>query len=58
MKKFYCGAVVRDCDATFMADTDEEILSEVAIHAREVHGMQQIPGELIAQVRQNIREHA
>ncbi len=55
MKSFSCGSVVPGCTAHFSASTEEGILEQVARHAREDHGMTEVPGELVAQVRQNIR---
>jgi predicted small metal-binding protein len=54
MKTFACGAVVPGCTATFAAETEEGVLEQVAQHAREEHGLTEIPDELVAQVRANI----
>ena len=56
MKEFACGAVVPGCTATFEGASDEEILAQVAEHAREDHGMETVPDEVVAQVKDNIRE--
>lgn len=56
MKEFFCGAVVPDCAATFKAETDDELLGQVAVHAREDHGMEDVPPDVVEQVRANIRE--
>lgn len=50
MKRFRCGDVVPGCTAQFHG-TEEDILGQVAEHARSVHGMTEIPDELVAQVR-------
>jgi predicted small metal-binding protein len=50
MKTFSCGAVVPGCSASFEAPSDEEILAQVAEHARADHGLTQIPDELVTQV--------
>jgi predicted small metal-binding protein len=54
MKSFACGAVVPGCTATFTAETEDVLLGQVATHAREDHGMQEVPAELVAQVREKI----
>ncbi len=54
MKSFSCGAVVPGCTATFTADDEQGILTQVAEHAREDHGLAEVPAELVAQVRENI----
>lgn len=54
MKTFACGQVVPGCRATFRADTDEQILAAVAVHAREDHRLESVPPELVDQVRAGI----
>jgi len=55
MKTFACGAVVAGCTASFAAETEEDILDQVAQHACEDHGMTEIPEELVRQVQANLR---
>jgi predicted small metal-binding protein len=55
MKTFACGAVVPGCTATFAAETEDEVLEQVARHAREDHGMSEVPDHLIQQVLLNLR---
>jgi predicted small metal-binding protein len=55
MKTFACGAVVPGCTATFTAETEDGILEQVARHAREDHGMTEVPDELVTQVLANLR---
>jgi predicted small metal-binding protein len=55
VKTFTCGAVVAGCTATFTAETEEEILEQVARHARDDHGMPEVPEELVGQVLANLR---
>ncbi len=54
MKSFACGDVVPGCDATFVADTDDDVLVAVAQHATADHGMTEVPAELVEQVRGRI----
>ena len=54
MKRFACGDVVPGCDATFVCDTEDEILVQVARHAAEVHGMTEVPKSVVVQVRERI----
>lgn len=56
MKQFFCGEVVPGCKASFEAATQDEILTQVAMHARNDHGMTTIPPELVNQVRSLIRD--
>jgi len=55
VKQFSCGDVVPGCTARFQGSTDEEILGAVAIHARQDHGMTDIPASLVSQVRSMIK---
>lgn len=50
MKQFACGAVVPGCAATFTAESEPELLDQVAVHARQEHGLDEVPPELTAQV--------
>jgi predicted small metal-binding protein len=56
MKRFACGDVVPDCDASWARSSEDEILVEVARHAAEVHGITEPPPELVAAVRARITE--
>jgi predicted small metal-binding protein len=54
MKQFACGDVVPGCDARWVCDTEDEILARVAVHAREAHGLDDVPPELVDEVRSRI----
>ncbi len=55
MKQFSCGAVVPGCTATFSAETEDELLGQVAEHAKADHGMETVPDEVVEQVKSNIQ---
>ena len=55
MKEFSCGDVVPGCKASFRATTDDALLKEIARHAREDHGLGELPSELVEAVKQRIR---
>lgn len=55
MKQFSCGAVVPGCTATFSAETEDELLGQVAAHASADHGMDSVPDEVVEQVKANIQ---
>ena len=55
-KVLHCKDVGMDCDFVARADTEQEIMQQVAEHANTTHGMQDIPAEVVAQVRAVIRE--
>jgi predicted small metal-binding protein len=50
MHRFSCSEVVPGCDATFEAPDEEGILRQVVVHAREAHGMDEVPPELADEV--------
>ena len=54
MKSFACGDVVPGCEAAWVCSSDEEILFEVARHARAVHGLTEVPSQLVESVRRAI----
>jgi predicted small metal-binding protein len=55
MKQFACGDIVPGCTAKYQLATEEEILAAVAEHAREAHGITEVPEAMIAEVRSRIR---
>ena len=55
MKKFACGDVVPGCDATFTGSSDDEILAQVGVHARDAHGISEVPPSLVDDVVGSIR---
>jgi predicted small metal-binding protein len=54
MKEFRCGKLVPGCEWRIEGESEREILEEVAVHAREAHGMHEVGPELVAQVRSRI----
>jgi predicted small metal-binding protein len=50
--------LVADCWAAFEGETDGEILEQVAVHAREEHGMDELPPEVVDQIRGAISERS
>ena len=56
MTKFLaCGEIMEGCEATFEAESEEELLAQAGSHAVEVHGLEVTP-ELVEVVRAHIRE--
>jgi predicted small metal-binding protein len=56
MKRFSCSEVVEGCDATFEAPDEEGILRQVVVHAREAHGMDEVPPEVAERVSAGIED--
>lgn len=49
-KMLRCRDVGFDCEAVVRAETDAEILEQVAVHAREVHGLADVNDDVVAKV--------
>ena len=56
MKQFSCGDVVPGCTAVMRGETEAEVLAQVAAHAKNDHGMEQVPMELVGKVKSMIRD--
>lgn len=56
MREFRCGEIVPGCDAAFRGQTDDEILERVEVHAREEHGMDKVPPEVVDTIRASITD--
>ena len=54
MKQFSCGDVVPWCRRTFRGANDDAILTAVAAHAHDDHGLTEIPDALVVEVRNHI----
>jgi predicted small metal-binding protein len=51
-----CRDVGFDCDGVVRAETEEEVLKQVAAHAQTVHNLNTVSEEVIAKVRQVMRD--
>ncbi len=56
MKEFRCAAVVPGCGARFEAESEAGILAQVVRHARDDHGMEHVPHDVLDEVRSHIVE--
>ncbi|HEX5146084.1 MAG TPA: DUF1059 domain-containing protein [Conexibacter sp.] len=56
MLAFECAAVVPGCGARFESDSEAEIVAQVVRHARDDHGMEHVPHDVLDEVRAHIRE--
>lgn len=54
MKKFSCGDVVPGCKATFEEETEDKLLARVADHAKQDHGMDEVPAEVLEKVKAKV----
>lgn len=56
MKQFRCGDIVPGCETTIEGESEDQILEQVAEHARDAHGMDEVPPEVVDRVRASIVE--
>jgi predicted small metal-binding protein len=56
MKEFRCGVLVPGCDAAFEGESEDEILQNISAHARDEHGMDEVPPEVVDQILASISE--
>jgi predicted small metal-binding protein len=56
MKVVRCRDVGFDCNGVVRAPTEEEALKQVAVHAREVHGVDSVPPEVVQKVKAVMRD--
>jgi predicted small metal-binding protein len=54
-RRMSCRDVGPDCDFVARGETDEEIMGQVAEHARTAHGMDEVPPEVAERARAAIR---
>jgi predicted small metal-binding protein len=57
-KMVSCRDVGVDCDFVARGETEQDILRQCTDHARNDHGMTEIPAELVDKVRGAIRDEA
>ncbi len=51
-----CGDVMPGCDATFEADSEEELLGQVGPHAAQAHGIDEVTPEVLHAVKGAIKQ--
>lgn len=55
MKTVHCSDAGFDCDAVVQANTEEEVLAQVAEHAKVAHGVEVTP-EMAEQIKILIKD--
>lgn len=51
-----CRDVGFDCEGVVRAETEEEALAQVALHAKEAHGLDTVSPEVVDKVRSVMRD--
>jgi predicted small metal-binding protein len=55
-RRMSCRDVGPDCDFVARGETDEEVMRQVAEHARTAHGMEEVPPELAEKAKAAIKD--
>jgi predicted small metal-binding protein len=55
-KTMSCRDVGPDCDFVARGESEEEIMSQVAEHARDAHGLDEVPPELAEKAKAAIKD--
>ena len=56
MKQFRCGDVVPGCDWVTRNEDETALFEEIHSHARDAHGMDEVPPEVLVAIRDVITE--
>jgi predicted small metal-binding protein len=56
MKQFKCGDVVLGCEWETRSEDETELLEEIQLHARDAHGMDEVPPEVVDKIHAVITE--
>jgi predicted small metal-binding protein len=56
MKQFKCGDVVLGCEWVTRNDDEQQLFDEIYLHAREAHGMDEVPPEVVHAIQDVITE--
>ena len=55
-RRMSCRDVGQDCDFVARGETDEEVMGQVAEHARTAHDMKEVPPELAEKAKAAIKD--
>ena len=56
MKQFRCGDVVLGCEWVARNEDEQALFAEISSHARDAHGMDEVPPEVVDKIRTVITE--
>jgi predicted small metal-binding protein len=56
MKQFKCGDIVPGCEWVAGGDDETELMEQISTHARDVHGMDEVPPEVVVAIQGAITE--
>jgi predicted small metal-binding protein len=55
-KELNCSDVGFDCPDVIRGDTEEEVMAQAAVHARDAHGIEEIDDETAQAIRAQIHD--
>ncbi len=55
-KTIHCRDLGFDCDGVLQAENQEELLTMAAEHAKDAHGIEEVPDEMFEKLKSVIRE--
>jgi predicted small metal-binding protein len=56
VKQFKCGDVVLGCEWVTRNEDEQVLFDDISSHAREAHGMDEVPPEVVEQIQAVITE--
>jgi predicted small metal-binding protein len=56
MKQFRCGDVVLGCEWVTRNEDESRLFEDIHSHARDAHGMDEVPPEVVEQIQGVITE--
>lgn len=56
MKEWSCSNIVPECKWRYQGESEDEILVNASKHARDSHGMEEVPPEIVDRIRATIVE--
>jgi predicted small metal-binding protein len=56
LKQFKCGDVVLGCEWVTRREDEQELFEEIRSHARDAHGMDEVPPEVVDAINNVITE--
>ena len=58
MKELNCKDVGFDCEGVIKGDSEDDVMAQAAVHARDVHGLATIDDETASAIRAQIHDAA
>ena len=56
MPSFKCKDIGLECPFSAQAETKDELMKKISVHAASAHGMKTVPPETLAKIKKAIKE--